>query len=289
MNIGRRNLAVLLAVFAALISISALWGRIGEQERSGPVIYVAPTLTGLVREVLSRAPADSDVRVIGSVISVQLIREGRRPDVLLLADNELERFLPDYRNRVSLGSYRLIALCRENLTLNQLIERTIALADPNVAPIGYRAVAALYYLLKVQDPAMSDRLQVLLGINVNPIEGGVLLDLRGLNPSRQFILRNDLSEVSAIFEAGLVDCIFVHEPFAMWKGLIGRYHVIDLPPEIEFTVDPPMRFIARLRVGDVEVRKFEASAVSFTERGDRILEMMGTVELERHGLMRVGP
>ncbi|MEN3047668.1 MAG: substrate-binding domain-containing protein [Candidatus Caldarchaeales archaeon] len=274
--------AVGLAVAAALAAFAS-----HNADRGRVVVFAAPTLYELASEAARISGGRVDVVSIGSVAAVRQVQLGRVPDALVSVDAELVQFLPYFRRVEALGGFRLVLLCRDRIDLTDLKRVRIGLADPNTAPIGYRAVAALYWLALTRNSVDVAELERALSVRfVRSADGReVVMRLDSFRPAGNFLARDDLAGAFLLLENGAVDCVFAHSPFVVSRRLEGRYAVVEMPEELTFLRDPPVRFVAVTELGAVEVRRFEAVAVSLTEAGDSYLRVLASLDAERFGLV----
>lgn len=274
--------AVGLAVAAALAALASI-----SSDRRRVVVFAAPTLYELAAEAARLTGGKVDVVSMGSVAAVRQVQLGRIPDALVSVDAELVQFLPRLRRVEPLGGFRLLLLCRDRVDLMDLRRVRFGLADPNTAPIGYRAVAALYWLAVTRNSVDVVELERALSVRFERSSDGgeVVMRLESFRPSGNFLVRDDLAGAFLLLENGAVDCVFAHSPFVVSRRLEGRYAVVEMPEELTFLGDPPVRFVAVTELGAVDVRRFEAVAVSFTEAGDSYLRALTSVDAERFGLV----
>ncbi len=266
---------------AAFLTLNTLGGR-------GVVVFAAPTLMGVARGAADLYGSGSvDVRSIGSVMGVRLIQAGNVPDVFLSVDWELLKFIQP-RRVLDLGHFRLLLVCRDNYTLADLGHVKLGIANPNLAPIGYRSLAAIYWLGTKYKSLTLDEVSLSLNITYihNSSDQSVWIYARNFEANGRFTARDDLAGVAALLEGGAVDCIFAHSPFIVARGYAGRFKIIEMPEEITFLQDPPIKFIAVTESGPIEVKAFRAFAVSFTPAGDDFLDKMEQIDLEKYGLWR---
>ncbi|MDJ0274586.1 MAG: substrate-binding domain-containing protein [Aigarchaeota archaeon] len=251
-------------------------------------VYAAPTLAVLANDAKARmqSPYNVTVIVMGSAAAVRRIEQGAVPDALLSVDAELVNYVKQYRSVTSLGNFKLNLICREKTTLEDLSRKRIGLANPNTAPIGYRAIAALYWMAVKRNIFKVEDLERYLSVKFEAAQDRVIIEMREFKASGPFLARDDLSASFQLLENGAVDCIFAYVPFAVSRNLEGKYAVISLPEEISFGSDPPMRFIARITLGELEVKRFEAVAIAFTDKGERFVREV--VELLRLNPARYG-
>ncbi|MEM0482443.1 MAG: hypothetical protein QXM16_06125 [Nitrososphaerota archaeon] len=267
---------------AAFLPLNPLGGR------GAVVVFTAPTLVGVAKGGADLYGSDLvDVRSIGSVMGIRLIQSGNVPDVFLSVDWELLKFIQP-RRVLDLGHFRLLLVCRGNYSLNDLGYVKIGLANPNFAPIGYRSLAAIYWLGTKYELVKLDELSRSLNIRYihNPSDNSVMIDVRNFEASGRFRARDDLAGVATLLEGGVVDCIFGHSPFIVARGYAGRFKIIEMPDEITFLQDPPTRFVAVTVTGLIEVKAFRAFAASFTPTGDNFLDKIEQIDLEKYGLWR---
>jgi molybdate/tungstate transport system substrate-binding protein len=279
----------ILSVAAALVLVwSVMVYGIWHSGPKGVLVYAAPTLAVLADDAARKMGGKVDVVVMGSVAAVRQVQMGAKPDVILSVDAELVNFLSSYRKVVDLGRFELILVCRKALDLKDIGRATIGLADPNTAPIGYRAVAAMYWLSVRSNLVDLNELEVSLSVKFSRGTDGttVTMDVRHVSASGRFKMREDLAMTFTMLENGSVDCIFAHTPFAMSRNLIGKYHVLRMPEEISFANDPPVRFKAITTLGEIEVKRFKAVAIVFTEQGKDYVDKVLSLNLTKYGLMK---
>jgi molybdate/tungstate transport system substrate-binding protein len=258
---------------------------------SGPrgiLVYAAPTLAVLADEAARQMGGKVDVVVMGSMAAVRQVQMGARPDVILSVDAELVNFLSSYRKVVDLGRFELILVCRKALDLEEIGRATTGLADPNIAPIGYRAIAALYWLSVMSNLIDLNELERSLSVKFvqDPNGGSVTMDVRHVSASGRFKMREDLAMTFTMLENGSVDCIFAHTPFAISRDLVGKYHVLRMPEEVSFANDPPVRFKAITMLGEIEVKRLTAVAIVFTEQGEEYVDRAFSLNPSKYGLMK---
>jgi molybdate/tungstate transport system substrate-binding protein len=219
---------------------------------------------------------------------VRQVQMGAKPDVILSVDAELVKFLSSYRKVVDLGRFELILVCRKALDFEKIGRATIGLADPNIAPIGYRAIAALYWLSVRSNLIDLNELERSLSVKFvqDPDGGSVTMDVRHVSASGRFKMREDLAMAFTMLENGSVDCVFAHTPFAISRDLVGKYHVLRMPEEISFANDPPVRFKAITMLGEIEVKRLTAVAIVFTEQGEGYVDRVLSLTLSKYGLTK---
>ncbi|MEM4289091.1 MAG: substrate-binding domain-containing protein [Nitrososphaerota archaeon] len=256
--------------------------------RSRVVVFSAPTLAGVAEEAAATYGAELvDIRSVGSVLGVRIIQSGNVPDVFMSVDWELLKFIKP-RRILDLGRFQLKIVCRQDYSLTDIGRVRLGVANPNTAPIGYRALAALYWLGVRYGVASAE--EISRGLNITYIYDSssrtVRIDVRGFQASGRFVARDDLAGVAALLEGGAVDCIFAHSPFIISRGYENHFKVLDVPGDIDFTQDPPVSFTAETQTGLIEVKAFRAFAASFTQSGDEFLKALEGVPLTRYGLLK---
>jgi len=283
-----RIVRILIATAALVLAGSVMGYGVWPSGPKEVLVYAAPTLAVLAEDAAWQMGGKVNVVVMGSVAAVRQVQLGAKPDVILSVDAELVNFLSSYREVVNLGRFELIAVCRENLELKDMGRVRIGLADPNIAPIGYRAISALYWLSAELNLIDLEELEGSLSVKFAPSPDGrtVTIDTRHVSVSGRFKMREDLAVTFAMLENGGVDCIFAHTPFAISRNLVGRYHILRMPEEISFASDPPVRFKAITTIGEIEVKPFTAVAIVFTEQGERYVERVLSLNLSKYGLMK---
>jgi molybdate/tungstate transport system substrate-binding protein len=278
---------LLVAAALALVGSVVAYG-IWHSGSRGILVYAAPTLLLLADDAAGRMGGKVDVVVMGSMAAVRQVQMGAKPDVILSVDAELANFLSSYRKVVDLGGFELILVCRKALELKDIGRATIGLADPNTAPVGYRAIAALYWLSVKSSLIDLNELERSLSVKFvqDPDGRSVSIDVRHVSASGRFKIREDLSVAFAMLENGSVDCIFAYTPFTVSRNLIGKYHILRMPEEVSFTNDPPVRFKAITALGEIEVKRFTAAAIVFTEQGEEYVDRVLSLNLSKYGLMK---
>lgn len=256
------------------------------QDGAGPVvIYAAPTLFRLTEEAAQQAKISTDIRSIGSVQAARLIESGKVPDVYLSVDIELSRLVNPLK-LIELGGFELVLICEREHGLSDLKNVRLGIADPNLAPVGYRALVALYWLSEKDGYFSLDEVQADLGVSYSQLDDEINIDATHFRAQGRFLARDDLGGVATLLESGGVDCMFASTPFVIARGYQENFRVIPLPTEIDFSKDPPGRFTAQLQIGQVEVRRFEAFAASFSEAGSAFLEVLERMDASGYGLRR---
>jgi molybdate/tungstate transport system substrate-binding protein len=278
---------LLVAAALALVGTVMVYG-IWHSGPRGILVYAAPTLAVLADEAARQMGGKVDVVVMGSMAAVRQVQMGAKPDVILSVDAELVKFLSSYRKVVDLGRFELILVCRKALDLEDISRATIGLADPNIAPIGYRAIAALHWLSVRSNLIDLNELERSLSVKFvqDPDGGSVTMDVRHVSTSGRFKMREDLAMAFTMLENGSVDCIFAHTPFAISRDLVSKYHVLRMPEEVSFANDPPVRFKAITMLGEIEVIRLTAVAIVFTEQGEEYVDRAFSLNLSKYGLMK---
>jgi len=278
------RLSLVIAVVAATIYVA-----MPSLNQPKPiVVFSAPTLRGVSDAIIRLSSEPVDIQVHGSVLAANLIRSGRVPDIFLSVDSELKHNLP-YRKEYILGIYRLVLVCDRAFTsLDALKSARVGFADPNQAPIGYRALAAFYIIASQRFPEVLDELRLSLNVRYEPSGDALEMDLSGISPSGRFFMRPNLDGVGVLLESKAVDCIFAHYPFILYRDYTKKYNIIEVPQDAGFEIDLPIKIVARLKSGEVVVRRLEAIAISFTERGDKILELLKRLDVADFGIKPLG-
>ena len=252
------------------------------------VVYSAPTLAALSDDLAELYPGRVDVRVMGSVLAANLIKAGRVPDLFLTVDIELKEGL-GYRSEHILGFYKLLLVCDGYSNWPEALKKArFALADPNIAPSGYRALAAIYLLAEKENLDIVDELRERLGVSFYFGDGGLVVDATMFRAGGRFYVRDDLNGAYTLLENRLADCMFAHAPFAAQKNLWAKHKVIELPDYASFLTDPPLKITVKLKSGHVNVTRFTAAAYSFTERGDRLLGFLDKLDYSKYLIERSG-
>ncbi|MDW8042585.1 MAG: substrate-binding domain-containing protein [Nitrososphaerota archaeon] len=280
---------LILAVVAVGLAASVVFGAITSSylNRRQLVVFSAPTLHELAVEAGRQLGGGVEVISVGSVAAVRQVQLGRVPDVLISVDSELVQFLKGYRRVEGLGGFRLVLVCRDQVNLSDLRGVRLGLADPNTAPIGYRAIAALYWLSVTRNALDVNELERSLSIRFDlSTDGGeVVMGLESFSAKGNFLARDDLAGAFLLLENGAVDCIFAHSPFVVSRRLEDRYRVTEMPEDLTFLRDPPMRFVAVTELGRIEVRRFEAVVISFSELGDSYVQALMSLDRTKFGLV----
>jgi molybdate/tungstate transport system substrate-binding protein len=276
---------LLVAAALALVGSVMVYG-IWYSGPRGILVYAAPTLAVLADEAARQMGGKVDVVVMGSMAAVRQVQMGAKPDVILSVDAEVVNFLSSYRKVVDLGRFELILVCRKALDLEDIGRATIGLADPNIAPIGYRAIAALYWLSVMSNLIDLNELERSLSVKFvqDPDGRSVTIDVRHVSAGGRFKMREDLAMAFTMLENGSVDCIFAYTPFAISRDLVGKYHVLRMPEEISFANDPPVRFKAITMLGEIEVKRLTAVAIVFTDQGEDYVDRALSLNLTKYGL-----
>ncbi|BAJ50749.1 conserved hypothetical protein [Candidatus Caldarchaeum subterraneum] len=276
-----------ILLWAAAITVLTLLATAFTKPQAA-LVYSAPTLRR-VSDILSTLTTEPlNIQVYGSVAAANLIKSGRTPDLYLTVDSELKHGL-NYRKELTLGYFRLTFVCQKGInSLDAVKTVKIGLADPNQAPIGYRALAALYLLASERFPELIDELQQSLNIRYQESGDTLVMELSEISASGRFYLRPNLDGAGTLLEAGGVDCIFAHSPFIIVRNYSQTYNIIEMPPHLNFENDPPITIVAKLKGGDVVVKRFEAAAFSFSERGDNLLELLKQIDLSIAGIRAAG-
>jgi len=287
-----RKTTLLSVLGASVIVVAVVFSAIILAFNSGDeagrvVVYAAPTLAGVVEDAArAYGPDRVDIRSLGSVLAVKLIQAGRTPDVLMSVDWELLKMI-NARKILDLGFFRLHFVCTGNYSVSDIGRVRVGVANPNIAPIGYRALAALYWLSVKHNLLSLDEVSNYLNItyDYDQASNRVVIDAREFHARGRFIARDDLAGVGALLEGGAVDCIFSHTPFIISRKYAERFRAFDMPAEIDFSEDPPINFTVIVESGEIDVKAFRAFAASFTSSGDELLMTMSRLDFSKYGLL----
>ncbi|MER3601722.1 MAG: hypothetical protein C4339_03285 [Nitrososphaerota archaeon] len=290
-GVRRRALsrAMALMAIAALLALTglviyALEGMASISRARPVVIFSAPTLARLAMDLAAKAGLPADIRRLGSLAAFRLIQQGNVPDLYFSVEVELAPWL-QARKIVMLGSYELLLLCRGAHDLRDISHVTVALANPNTAPIGYRALAELY-LLAQRGLLNIGQVQEELGVRYSSLSNGtVLIDAANMAPSGRFVMRSNIEEAAALVEQGAAECTFAYWPFILSRGYAQGYSIISLPPELRFLQDPPVPFIVKLSSGTIRVGAERAFVASFSALGDLVLRFLPQINVSAYGLL----
>ena len=270
--------AVIIVLVAAAVYLAP------PSPRTPAVIYAAPTLRKIADKIAALDGGQVDIQVYGSVAAANLIKSGKIPDLFLTVDSELKEGL-GYRKEYTLGTYRLVFVCQKGIeSLDAVKTVKLGLADPNQAPIGYRALAAIYLMAGERYPELIDEVQRSLNIRFQKSGETLVMELSEISPSGRFSLRPNLDVVGSLLESRVVDCIFAYYPFVLARNFTQTYNVIEVPTQLNFESDPPIKITAKLKSGEIVVKRFEAAAYSFTPRGDQLIELLKKIDLSSFGI-----
>ncbi len=278
----RKNSIYIIALLipAAVLSAAIL----SPTFQKPPTIFSAPTLKGIAEKLSKKAEIPIEIQVYGSVFAANIIKSGRTPDLFLSVDGELKHGLP-YRSEKVLGTYQLMLICTNRYgDLEALKTAKIGLADPNQAPIGYRALAAIYLISTNEGLEILDEVEKSLNVRFVKDSKHLTLLAADISASGRFYIRPNQDAVYSLLEAEVVDCIFAYEPFVIYRRLTNIYNIIELPKYARFEDDPPIEITAKLKTGEVKVVRFEAVALSFTEFGDKLLLLLDRINVENFGV-----
>jgi len=282
---------------------------------SGSVIgYVAPTLVRVVKDAARGAGLSVEgIQSVGSLEGLRRIQQGSVPDVYASVDIELAADVKDARQIYSLGRFKLALACAKPIaSVGDLRGVKMALADPNKAPIGYRELAAVYMLKRSGVADLTARYEA-LGIRfVDTAVGFNVTVPTALFSTAEVKVAPSLDGSWSMLETGQVDCVFAHLPFILGKGVElkpvgasaelwevyvgnysrGRLYVYVFKSPYDFFQDPPLAIYANLVdpsgrvVKAIRVVHFEAFVVSFTERGDCVVEALKKMDLANYGFVK---
>jgi molybdate/tungstate transport system substrate-binding protein len=282
---------------------------------SGDVLgYIAPTLIKITRDAARQAGLSTGaIQSIGSVEGLRRMQQGAVPDIYGSVDVEL---LPDIeklkpRQTFVLGGFSLGVVCREPLNSpDDLTTRTLVLADPNKAPIGYRALAAAWMLKK---DGVVDVMTLFEKTGVKYVETprGVNITIpTALTPTDKVQIAPNLDASWSMLESGAADCSFTYFPFVI--GKLGRldkigetslwtmykgakegkeYYAYFFKGPYSFVQDPPYEIYALFMQGDkvakvLRVGRFAAFVASFSEKGDCVVDALKRMDLAAYGFVR---
>jgi molybdate/tungstate transport system substrate-binding protein len=282
---------------------------------SGDVLgYIAPMLIKITRDAARQAGLSTGaIQSIGSVEGLRRMQQGAVPDIYGSVDVEL---LPDIeklkpRQTFVLGGFSLGVVCREPLNSpDDLTTRTLVLADPNKAPIGYRAPAAAW-MLKKDGAADLMTLFEKTGIKYVETPRGVNITIpTALTPTDKVQIAPNLDAAWSMLESGAADCSFTYFPFVI--GKLGRldkigetslwtmykgakegkeYYAYFFKGPYSFVQDPPYEIYALFMQGDkvakvLRVGRFAAFVASFSEKGDCVVDALKRMNLAAYGFVR---
>ncbi|MEM0444088.1 MAG: substrate-binding domain-containing protein [Candidatus Caldarchaeum sp.] len=285
---GKIDMSVALAATLILsVGLFSLLVIASLSEPPAAVVYSAPTLRGVSDELVGMAGVPLDVQVHGSVFAANLIKSGKVPDLFLSVDSELKEGL-NYKTFKLIGVYRLVLVCAKNFQgLDSLRAARIGIADPNQAPIGYRALAAMYLISEREGLGIVQELESKLNVKFVSDGNSVRIIASEISPSGRFFMRPNLDVVGSLLESGAVDCIFAHIPFVIARNLFKDYSVMELPEYTRFDTNPPIDMSVQLKSGVVKIIRFEAVALSFSEKGDKLIRLIDRIDVSKYGIVGV--
>lgn len=290
----------------------------GPSGADGVVIgYVAPTLIAMMRDAAVRAGLDpSGIQSIGSVEALRKIQQGNVPDLYASVDIELASQLRDVRavrEIFSLGRFKLALACWRPVSgPADIAGLKEAFVDPNKGPIGYRELAVVWMLKRSGIADLTARYTA-LGISFVETPSGVNITVPIALPSTgEVVVVPNLDGGWSQFETKAVDCIFTSVPFLINKGVslakvapgdvwdvyIGKmkdgaqFYVYVFKPPYDFAEDPPVVIYANFIdqsgkvVEAIKVGHFEAFVASFTDKGDRVIAALKTMDLAAYGFIK---
>jgi len=278
---------------------------------SGDVLgYVAPALIKIMWDAARQAGLSTvSIQSMGSVEGFRRMQQGAVPDIYGSVDVEL---LPDVeklkpRQIFVLGGFGLGVVCRKPLNSpSDLATRRLVLADPNKAPIGYRALAAALILKKdgVVDVMM---LFEKTGVKYVETPRGVNITIpTTLTPTDKVEIAANLNAAWSMLESGAADCTFAYFPFTIgklsrlekigetdlwtiYKGAKeGReYYAYFFKGRYSFAQDPPYEIYALFMQGGKALRvgRFSAFVASFSEKGDCVVDALKKMDLTAYGFV----
>ncbi|MFN3804539.1 MAG: ABC transporter substrate-binding protein [Pyrobaculum sp.] len=314
--LGVVALVAAVAILLAAFYISQTATAAGQPTAAGcpkdVLVYAAPTLVRLGRDVLTQAGSfTAGLLSIGSVEAVKRISQGAVPDLYLSVDIELAKEVERALEIYPLGRFRISLVCRKPLGSPQELARLrTALSDPSKAPIGYRELALVWMLYR---DGWADLLGRYRELGIGFVESGGVVNITTpivLPSTSSVAVAPNLDASWTLFETGGVDCVFAHTPFLMgrvelgeavastglWtihRGQYGRdaVYVHIFKPPYDFFDDPPyeiyINFVDSGRlVRRLKVIHFEAFAAAFSQKGACILDVIKKMELGRYGIYR---
>ncbi|MEM4346498.1 MAG: hypothetical protein QXI02_06350, partial [Candidatus Caldarchaeum sp.] len=194
----------------------------------------------------------------------------------------------NYKTFKLIGVYRLVLVCAKNFQgLDSLRAARIGIADPNQAPIGYRALAAMYLISEREGLGIVQELESKLNVKFVSDSNSVRIIASEISPSGRFFMRPNLDVVGSLLESGAVDCIFAHIPFVIARNLFKDYSVMELPEYTRFDTNPPIDMSVQLKSGVVKIIRFEAVALSFSEKGDKLIRLIDRIDVSKYGIVGV--
>ncbi len=309
------------AILAGAVAVLALVIFLGLGESGGGcggdvMGYIAPTLMPLVRDASIQAGFSTQgLLSIGSVEALRRIQQGAVPDVFASVDVELlkeAKAAAPYREVMELGRFRIALICAVRIRdLSELASLRTALSDPTKAPIGYRELALVWLLYRGGVVDLRWRYEA-LGVRYVEWSRGVniTVPLR-LSPSTYVELAPNLDGSWSHLETGGVDCVFAHTPFIYGRFTLGdrlestelwdlyaveyrgrTYYVYFFKPPYDFFNDPPAEMYVHYvdergaLIKSIRVVRFEAFVISYTPRGDCLIEALRKVDLAKYGLFK---
>ena len=278
---------------------------------SGDVLgYVAPALIKIMWDAARQAGLSTvSIQSMGSVEGLRRMQQGAVPDIYGSVDVEL---LPDVeklkpRQIFLLGGFGLSVVCRKPLNSpGDLATRRLVLADPNKAPIGYRALAAAWILKK---DGVVDVMTLFEKTGVKYVETprGVNITIpTTLTPTDKVEIAANLDASWSMLESGAADCTFAYFPFTigrmgrlekigetdlwtMYKGARGgrEYYAYFFKGLYSFAQDPPYEIYALFMQGGKALRvgRFSAFVASFSEKGDCVVDALKKMDLAAYGFV----
>ncbi|MCS6769315.1 MAG: hypothetical protein NZ570_02625, partial [Candidatus Caldarchaeum sp.] len=150
------------------------------------------------------------------------------------------------------------------------------------------ALAAIYMISEKENLGVIDEVERSLNIKyVREQPNSIRLVAVNIAPSGRFYMRPNLDVVGSLLEAGTVDCIFAHSPFVITRNLDKEYNVIELPDYSRFENNPPLEIYAELSTGVIKIVRLEAIALSFSEEGDKLIQLIDEIDVSKYGIKRV--
>jgi len=282
---------------------------------SGDVVgFVAPTLMRVVSDAVAEAGlSGGGLLSIGSVEGLRRMQQGVLPDIYGSVDIELLRDVDGMgpRQVFVLGRFGMGLVCRSPVVSpGDLGGRVVALADPNKAPIGYRALALAWMLKRDGVVDLVSRFER-LGVGYLEARGVNITVPAVLTPTRDVQVAANLDAAWSMLEVGAVDCTFAHMPFilgkfsrleevdnssvwAAYRGVHGgrTYYVYFFNGAYSFLDDPPYEIYVLFTsqgggvVRGLRVVGFGAFVASFSEKGDCVVDVLRRMDLSGYGFVR---
>lgn len=316
-----RPIIIIATIIAAVIAsvLLALSQRPAPQPAapsSSLLAFVAPSLIKLVKDAVAAAGYDvSGVRSIGSVQALRLIQQGQRPDLYASVDVEYLKYVQNSSLAyLTLGSYKLVMLCRRPIGDGNMTEVKWILVDPGSAPAGYRQLAAGYFAYLLYKTPLYE---VYNGTGVSMYFDGRELHIYSPSPPKstdRAVVASNLDVAFSYLETGQAACMFAYVPLLVakglwpaqpaWRGPLNstayiaerggvKYYIYVLPPRLDFTRSPEeaLGISAYLHLlgpgGEVvmttRIGAHGAFVAAFTQKGVDVLNKIRAMDLAKYG------